>query len=308
VVVFHSPWQEHRPEHADALCIKRVLGLPGEQVRLAAGDLLINGQLQVKTLPEQRLLRQLVRRRSIPVLLPADDSMTGKQVLFHADHPLTDDVFYNGRLSRQLWLVHDFMLSARLACHGSGQLEWTVDDGRRPLGILIDLADGTVRVLAPCKALSGQTANRLLVTQTLSEFSRQRLAGGEVTLELSTFDRQLLLAIDGRVELRYALQRGVSPAGTVAPFAVASSNLAVQLREITLWRDVYYGPRPMGFGSWGKSGTEKGVSADRGATWQLTDDELFLVGDNAPVSIDSRVWPRPGIPRHLLVGRLIGGP
>jgi signal peptidase I len=299
VVVFYYPWQTHYPGHAKILCTKRVLGLPGEQVRLAAGDVLINGQLQVKTLPEQRQLRQLVRRRPNPVSLPGDDSMTKKRALFPTDRPFTDEITYNGQLSRKLRLIHDFMLSAQLTCHGNGQLEWTVDDGQRPLRLHIRPTDGSIRILQQ---------GRLLVAQTLSEPSRRRLARGEVYLELSTFDRQLLLAIDGRVELRHALKRGVSPAGTMEPFALTSSNLAVTLGNLTLWRDIYHGPRPVGIGSWGAAGSVKSVSNDRQAVWQLAADELFLVGDNGPVSIDSRVWPHAGIPRHLLVGRLMGGP
>lgn|GEM_PF-1966400 len=298
MVVFHSPWLEPMSEDPDALCVKRVLGLPGEQVRLVDGDLLINNRLQVKTLAEQYRLRQLIRRNPDLVVLSGKDGLGKRQVLFHADHPFTDEVHYNGRLSRKLQPVHDFMLSVKLACQGRGRLEWTVDDGRRPLRIQIQPASGAVRLLE---------SNRLRTAKTLSESSRRRLAEGEVTLELSTFDRQLLLAIDGRVELRFALQPRDSPTGTMEPFAVATTNLTAKLHAISLWRDVYYSPRPVGFGSRAVPGSPKGVATDHQAAWQLAAAEFFLVGDNGPVSMDSRVWPHAGIPRQRLVGRLMGG-
>ncbi len=151
------------------LCIKRVLGLPGEQVRLVAGDLLIDGKLQVKTLAEQRRLRRLIRRKSSPVCLPANHSMAETRVLFHAKQPLTDEMPYNGRLSRPLHRVHDFMLSAHLTCQGNGQLEWTVNDGRQSLRIQMHLADGAIRLLEN---------QQLRMTHFLSEPNRKRLARG----------------------------------------------------------------------------------------------------------------------------------
>ena len=305
VVVFYSPWQNYTfhsskqgSHETAALCTKRVLGLPGEQLQLVAGDLWIDGQLQVKKLNEQRLLRQLIRCKPSPLTLPKDNKDSEKESLFLTDQSYTDDAPYNGQLSRKLNLVHDFMLSTHLTCQGKGSLTWTIDDGRQPLAIQIQPAAGTIQLL---------DHGRPLLMQTLSESSRQRLAHGEVLLELSTFDRQLLLAIDGQVELQYPLQLGVLPAGTRDPFVVTVTNLTVSLREAALWRDVYYGARPVGLGSWGTTVTRKNISAKhQTACWQLASDELFLVGDNAPVSIDSRVWPQAGIPRHLLVGRVIG--
>ena len=36
---------------------------------------------------------------------------------------------------------------------------------------------------------------------------------------------------------------------------------------------------------------------------QLGDDEFFFLGDNSPVSLDSRGWKSPAVPRRLLVGK-----
>ena len=186
------------------------------------------------------------------------------------------------------------MLSTYLTCQGNGSLTWTIDDGQQLLAVQIQPAAGTMQLL---------DHGRPLLKLTLSESSRQRLAHGEVFLELSTFDRQLLLAIDGQVEFQHPLQPGVLPAGSSEPFVVTVTNMTVTLREATLWRDVYYGDRPVGLNSWGTTISKQDTSAKLpSAYWQLASDELFLVGDNAPVSIDSRVWPQAGIPRHLLVG------
>jgi signal peptidase I len=60
-----------------------------------------------------------------------------------------------------------------------------------------------------------------------------------------------------------------------------------------VYRDVYYA-RPIG------------VASGRGmdGPLELGDDEYYLVGDNSPVSIDSRNWPAPpGVPAKLLLGK-----
>ena len=37
----------------------------------------------------------------------------------------------------------------------------------------------------------------------------------------------------------------------------------------------------------------------------MGDDEFFFLGDNSPVSLDSRGWRAPVVPRHLIVGKPI---
>jgi signal peptidase I len=54
VAVFHYPGE---PTQA---YVKRVVGLPGESIQIAQGDLLINGRIARKTLREQRAMRVLV--------------------------------------------------------------------------------------------------------------------------------------------------------------------------------------------------------------------------------------------------------
>jgi len=56
-----------------------------------------------------------------------------------------------------------------------------------------------------------------------------------------------------------------------------------------LYRDVYY------TSARGRNGVQR--------PYQLGDDELFVLGDNSPVSHDSRRWPDGAVPMKLLVGK-----
>ena len=93
-------------------------------------------------------------------------------------------------------------------------------------------------------------------------------------IELAVCDQQVLAAINGAGLLEYRFQRTDGPRPLVPPLAVWTSGLRVQFEAPRIYRDVHYlgpagerrwvAPHPLGPGQW------------------------FVVGDNVPVSIDSR--------------------
>jgi len=247
------------PSDGDELCVKRVVGLPGETVQIRQGDIWIDGRPWVKTLAEQRAVRQAV----------------------HVDgRPIADDMAYNVGLTRRLNFVRDFMVSTKLKTRGAGTLSLDLHDGRQTVRVTIELPGGQVDATADGEPLAATT---------LSEPIRQRLQRGPVLVELSNFDRQLLLAIDSQVVLRCPLgDETPPPAGTGTPFAVSSTGLEITETELTVYRDIYYCPQAVG----------APPAAER---VQLADDEYYLLGDNSPISVDSRSWG--GVPARYLLGR-----
>jgi signal peptidase I len=82
-------------------------------------------------------------------------------------------------------------------------------------------------------------------------------------------------------------------ASTAEPVRIGARRLGVVIENLRLCRDVHY-TRPTGVHArWGI-----------GRPVQLGEDEFFLLGDNSPVSEDSRTWPGgPGVAANLLIGR-----
>ena len=292
------------PHDGSQLCVKRVVGLPGETVELKHGDVWIDRRPWVKTLAQQRAVRQLVHRETERTLRwHANDSAKWRwsgsaweldpdqetqwhwlRYVHHDGKPVTDDVSHNAGLSRRLNLVSDFALSAKLKARGSGQLALDVNDGRQTLRVTLVLPEGKVSL----------TANgKLLHTAVLSAESRQELARGAVLLELSNFDRHLLLAIGSRVELSHPLTDASPPLGTKRPLAVGAAGLQVALGELTVCRDIYYSRQAVGE-----------VYDAESAGLRLGSDEYYLLGDNSPISLDSRGWG--GVSARLLLGRPLG--
>lgn len=293
----------HNPQDGEELCIKRIVGLPGERISLQDGDVLVDGAVVVKSLNEQHRMRRQVHREQKSSQrwqagqggaweiagdiwqYDASEVDAIHWLRYQHPRPITDDVTYNVGLTRQLNLVDELMLAVEVNVQGTGTLSLTIDDGTIAAQLDLDLRAGELRI-------SG--TEQLNSTHQLSDFAQQRLAYGKVQLALSNFDGQLLLVIGGHAEFRQPWQTTKSAstgktAGTDRPFAIGVQGLDVRLAQLAVYRDTYHSNRAVGV-------RPAGVSE-----WQLGEGEFFLLGDNSPVSVDSRLWgPVPG---RLFLGK-----
>lgn len=309
VVAFRGPYRASRVQ------VKRVLGLPGEVVELRCGDLYINGQIVRKTLQQQHALAQLVHDAThappqwlcVPAggacrwqqiengfACPADGQprSSGIRWLIYRhqqpsgagartrEAPPEDHYAYNQvRTVLQSFPVNDLLLSCRLNWKGSGQLFFRLQSGRTRALIQISLPKGQLTLTLNGKKAAATRLSGLKQTEQL--------------WEVSAFDRQILLAIDGQTVFSRSLPQTAQAAGhSSRPLALGTRGLAVAVRDLRVWRDVYY--------YWPQSPRNRqGLSA----TVKLGPDEYFVVGDNVPFSDDSRSWPAQRVRQDLLVGR-----
>ena len=287
------------PVNAADMCVKRIVGLPGEQVGLRDGNVLINDEVITKRVDVRRALRHRIHReqQSSRRWRPDDvrrwqlrndvwehrdssaESTSWLQYQHQRAQPITDDITYNAGLTRQLNLVNELMLSMEISVRGEGSIRLDLNDGSATAQIDFVLPEGSVSLME-----SGQRGPDFELAAT----SREQLVNGSVLLELSNFDHELLLVIDGHVELRRPWPR-LHGAGVERPFSIGVQGLEVWLRELTVYRDIYH------------SGHAVGTVPPATTHWQLGEDEYFLLGDNAPVSVDSRVWGP--VSARLLLGK-----
>lgn len=300
------------PDQPGMLCIKRVVGLPGEEVQIRGGDVYIDGRIARKPLAVQRDLAILVhdtRYRGPDGEESASkwyaDSTSGWQLdrdgfrfqptesanddcsgtlLFKfcrcgKSLPVSDDYGYNQNASRHWNRVDDLMFEFDATLRHESELSVEVDG--HGLRVAITLGDGHASTAL-------RTHNGRVVASQKSAVP----LGDHAHVVASFFDRQMVLAIDGTPLLQVDvpdLAPSADAAGRQQILLRARGSL-VEVSNMRLLRDIYYTRERTS--QWGTD-----------APYRLGDAEFFVLGDNSPISADSRSWPSAGIASSSIVGK-----
>jgi len=328
VAVFHSPAE---PGQA---YVKRVVGLPGESVQVVDGDLHVDGRIARKTLHEQRATRILVFDNDF---VPADAdrfprwgfrgdrykraARSGWRAegtgFVHDPTPgsveredwleyrhwdpdrgrfgaVRDFCPYNGGEVRGDNVVLDLMLEADVSVrpevrsvtlrldHGGDQFLVILPvDGRgkpevRRNGLVLDAPN-------PRGGLSSSPAGS-------PRFTR---------LEASTIDRRIAVALDGVLLFEPIDDEGPRGPGSgppASPLALGVLGGSMEVRRVRVYRDIYY-TGSIALGARRPFGVDE--------PYALKSDEFFVLGDNSPVSNDSRFWEASPVVRG---DRFLGKP
>ncbi|HTI51911.1 MAG TPA: signal peptidase I [Planctomycetaceae bacterium] len=191
--------------------------------------------------------------------------------LYEASHiaPLTDVYGYNrGPGGGGEHEVRDLMLELRVKDHGAGgQFAVELSDGTETLQCVFDL--------------DGRRA-QLLDTRTGKAVRSTDLPAGRLAeptvVEMSLMDHQALVALDGVLLFEpwsypAGVERGPTP---WQPARFGACQAQVDVDRLKLFRDVYY--------------TAGEGRHPAGTSWRLRPDQYFVLGDNSPLSRDSRSW------------------
>jgi hypothetical protein len=184
--------------------------------------------------------------------------------------------------------IRDLVAACRLTIRrGQGEFLWEMSDGEQCFQCVFDLSKQETRLL-----VVGHEA------PVLSAPLEVELTKRTVELEMSLVDRQVTVTVDGRPVLPplklSPSRRPGSPADSsaptvAAPVRIGARGLQVRVDSLKLFRDVYY---TQGRGN--HAVTEP---------FQLGENEYFVLGDNSPVSSDSRSWPDGRVSERLLMGK-----
>jgi signal peptidase I len=320
------------PDDPSRLAVKRIVGLPGERIEFRRGDVVANGRVVQKSLAQLRSMAVLVhdhahqpgRAADLPSRWQAPSPASrwraaGTRFVFEPagnrddpfdwllyqhwpcyaatvprtqPSPILDNDCYNQQLSRRLNAVDDVMLACWTRAPGrSGRLAYEVAGrfGRCRVELCFDNRE-----------IASFQNSRQLTRSPLPRFAFARGALVEVAL----CDGQLLFGIDGHELIREAIEESGSDTEQMAAgvgsqtagsnlsspgIGIGAAGLAATVDRLRIFRDVCYLPTEIPTG-------------DRKTSKPLGSNEVFVVGDNVPISQDSRHWPKPG----LLIDRLLG--
>jgi signal peptidase I len=222
--------------------------------------------------------------RDVLLAHPAGDAFHDKiRELYELSHvaPVTDLYGYNPPDNDFNPLpVRDVMLALTVRqVRGDGEFAIELTDGASNFTTVFDLGRGQVRLYA------GDHPEPVSQDGLPQGFGAQ-----PTTVEMSLFDRQVLVAIDGRPVLSpWLFETADSAPPPRYPARFGAQGLSAEVADLVLYRDVYY------TAARSRHGIQK--------PYQLDADELFVLGDNSPVSHDSRRWPDGAVKLNLLVGK-----
>ncbi len=324
VAVFHYPGE---PSHA---YVKRVVGLPGESIRIRDGDVFVDGVIARKTLEEQRATRILVHdsrfepkdsghlprwlfRSGWGYLSRRTGWVRGDQGFVHkaepnagpgdwiiyrhvdpAHHryaPVRDFYAYNGNTLPAENEVVDLGLEARL----------TVGDSVEAISTALRSGSDQFEVRIPV-SVGGEielvhNGRRVALSHSWNPFRDRGTWPRTLTLEASAFDCRVLVAVDGRLlfdPYDYEKRRSVPPAGEI-PIGLGVNGGDLTVEGIRIYRDLHYTNSLPNTPLQGH-GVRSPVA--------LAEEEYFVLGDNSPVSNDSRFWSgSPVVPASMLLGK-----
>lgn len=304
--------------------VKRIIGLPGETLTIRNGEIYIDEKLMRKThatfakmaiplaeLSEQPTtafgwrkwemngMERLPSDGDAEWLMEARDHVNADVNLqftnsFSSEakcYPITDEYEYNQGLPLPLRPIHDFSVSAQIrSVSETGKFAIALTDGMDTATLNLDTspegqADWRIDI-ATCKEADKKKR---------SQKGRISFPGGNwYDISMALVDRRVTVCL-GKKEVVIDLPAVTEHPSVTTPLTINVTDGKYEIRRLKLLRDVHY--------------TDDGRNATQGRVVHLGNSQYFVLGDNSPVSMDSRFWPYNGaIESEDLIGRPLFSP
>jgi signal peptidase I len=317
--------------------IKRLIGLPGENIEIVDGDIFIDGRIARKPPKVQRELWMPIYSHNYQPVSPEQEAFNGQpwenplqdprgawqqspddptRMVLDSASPQLQVLTYgadSANNSHASYAYNDAILAARMPVASDLMVRFYAQSSAAtgPIGAAIEKYGVVYQGLVdPQGRMAIFQIDAQGNRQTLAEQRRPAAAPGVPATRLQ------FAVVDRRVELRFGeatLSADLSPERNGLDMRDLPPHTRIlgagqwNLSHIALFRDIHYTSRI--------SHARRG-RATEGRPFQLKADEFFVLGDNSPNSEDGRWWhlppmasrghtpPRAGVvPRDYLVGK-----
>ncbi len=307
---------------ASGFLIKRIVGLPGETISFSQGDVLVNGQVPAKnwreideqkvlvydsqydpkSLPNQRLrfspleFWKDVERTWGLVMEPAETQQAWIDYVpwrcyLHADSretigPIEDVYFSDQALARHLHATDQLSIAITVEVVRDTEFSVYRDFCGHQLECNFSWPKRLVRVFDLESDESEWEIACFPLTADLPE--------EPITIEIATLDQKLAVRVGIESLGRVHISRIERPVSEKVFQMQVRSGLGMRFRRLQIFRDVFWFDEPRGSTEESEPTREFPVPANG----------FFLMGDNVPVSRDSRDWTVPYVPQESILGRV----
>ena len=300
------------PEKPNEFGVKRIVGLPNERFEINGGDIFVDGAVLRKDYAEQRQMATLVfdnqfratsqnefarwKSQFAPSgwkmqtgsLTFSDKESENRSTLDWIDYQhvrgylgvgsprdvdaIEDADSYNQTKVRTLNRVRDLAVDLQIDGFRQGTFSLRFNHLDKPIRIDFYAGDGV-------SVFIGEELQKAL--QWPNDF------GAKTSIYLSVFDQQILLAVNEQTMAGLPCDLPLSRPPTTTPISIGATDSQFKLSSLKIYRDVFY------LDKYGQGGN-----------WSSDGDGFIVLGDNAPISIDSRHWEPARMPAHSIIGRV----
>jgi len=293
VVVFEREGQDQN-------LIKRIAGLPGEELDIREGDLWIDGEIARKppAVQEELLVPVFVKNRDVLGEVEGDARSGLLAFIQTGDEWTEDGRRFTGNAGAEGYaslgygrtIVDEYPGGSRRdngAVVGDLSLRFKVrpEEKVHVVGAVLRECRDHFEVRIPVGAEGATVLLRNKEEVARAEDLRFEL-GGERRIRFENIDNRVRLVVDGEERLVYEVEEPSTEPGDTVPAAELGFRGGIAtFRDVELYRDIHY--------------YRKDSRID--LPTRIPEGEYFMLGDNSATSADSRNWGP--IPRSQFIGR-----